>query len=689
MIRYSGRRFILLAIILVLTGINLSSNPGIATATGSAPAAGLKVAFFGDAGISPNAEAVLQLVEGEGADLVIHLGDFGYGDESDPQTAIDWDAQVTSILGPNFPYFGAVGNHDVASWPVYQQLLQDRLDRVIQDGEEVTCSGNYGETSSCTFRGLFFLLSGIGTIPPENDDVPHVNYIRDSLAQNNALWKICSWHKNQTAMQVGGKGNEVGWNAYTECLLGGAMIATGHEHSYSRSRTMTNLTEQTVSSLWPEADSLLLAPGSTFVFVSGIGGKAPREQKRCKPTTFPYGCNQEWASIYTSSQNARRGALFITFHVDGKANKAAGYFKNIDGEVIDTFEVTAGLDPLDYGDAPDSYGTLAASAGPSHIIRSGISLGSTVDGEDDGQPAAGADGDDLDLVFPSSGDDENGVTFSNLLVPGTTGTIEVDGGASGGMLDGWVDFNGNGIFDHPTESIVNGVSLSIGPGTNSGIDFAIPETSVPGPTYARFRLSSSGGLAPTGLADDGEVEDYLVQMEEQPPAGTIVIEKSTVPEGGSGFEFTNDIVPPFGFTLDHGDTEIFTEVELGSYAVTQGTADPDYDLSSVQCDDSDSTGDLGAKTAFVSLDSEEIVTCTFTSALAAPTPTPVPDSTKNDVEPREPVGGATYFPSEPSSNAAQQEKGGTSAAWIGVLVSSMLGVLIMVFIGSWYTRNRR
>src|SRR5207247_11311402 len=31
------------------------------------------------------------------------------------------------------------------------------------------------------------------------------------------------------------------------------------------------------------------------------------------------------------------GALFITFNIDGDPRKAQGYFKNIDGKIIDTF----------------------------------------------------------------------------------------------------------------------------------------------------------------------------------------------------------------------------------------------------------------------------------------------------------------------------------------------------------------
>jgi len=52
----------------------------------------------------------------------------------------------------------------------------------------------------------------------------------------------------------------------------------------------------------------------------------------------------------------------------------------------------------------------------------------------------------------------------------------------------------------------------------STVSFDIPDTAIPGPTIARFRLSSTGGLTPNGLASDGEVEDYLVEIA-APPVG--------------------------------------------------------------------------------------------------------------------------------------------------------------------------
>ena len=49
------------------------------------------------------------------------------------------------------------------------------------------------------------------------------------------------------------------------------------------------------------------------------------------------------------------------------------------------------------------------------------------------------------------------------------------------------------------------------PGANP-INFFVPNIIDADISYARFRFSSAGGLGPTGPADDGEVEDYQVQL---------------------------------------------------------------------------------------------------------------------------------------------------------------------------------
>lgn len=316
-------------------GVSGTASITVSTTTGGgggSTAPNLKVAFIADQGSGSDAIAVLQLIRDEGADMVLHQGDFDY--ENDPNL---WESNVNSVLGENFPYFASVGNHDDNNFygaGGYQEKLQQRVDRIA----DATCTGDLGVNSSCEYQGLFFVLSGVGTLGDG-----HETYIRDQLTADNSTWRVCSWHKNQEAMQVGGKSNSVGWEAYETCRELGAIIATGHEHSYSRTKTLTSTEFQTVDPDWSDPGALRVTAGATFVFVAGLGGASIRDQERCLPTTYPYGCNGEWASIYTSNQNAQHGALFIEFHVDGDPNKARGYFKDIDGQVVDQFTVTSQL----------------------------------------------------------------------------------------------------------------------------------------------------------------------------------------------------------------------------------------------------------------------------------------------------------------------------------------------------------
>ncbi len=90
-----------------------------------------------------------------------------------------------------------------------------------------------------------------------------------------ALALMCSgWHKNQRAMQTGAKPDEVGWAVYERCVAGGALIVTGHEHSYSRSYPMSSAITQSVSS--SNATHFAVRNGQTVVVVAGLGGESIR-----------------------------------------------------------------------------------------------------------------------------------------------------------------------------------------------------------------------------------------------------------------------------------------------------------------------------------------------------------------------------------------------------------------------------
>lgn len=284
------------------------------------PPPGFKVAFLGDQGMGPISESVLKLVKSEGAHLLVHLGDFDY--QNNPQ---GWEDQTNRILGKDFPQIAVVGNHDLPYWygpKGYSSLVADRLERM---GVEV--DGVPGERCSFRYQGIFFVLTSPGLIGSG-----HAQFIRDRLAADSTPWRISAWHVNQQLMQVGGKSDEAGWGVYEESRRGGAIIATAHEHSYSRTHLLNNMITREVAST---SDSLELRKGRTFAFVSGLGGGEVRPQYISGPW---------WAKVYTATQGATAGAMFATFNVDGNPLKARFEFKAINGDVPDRFDVYSDLD---------------------------------------------------------------------------------------------------------------------------------------------------------------------------------------------------------------------------------------------------------------------------------------------------------------------------------------------------------
>lgn len=161
---------------------------------------------------------------------------------------------------------------------------------------------------------------------------------------------------------------------------------------------------------------------------------------------------------------------------------------------------------LDFGDAPDpTYPTLLASNGARHTIVQGAFMGALIDAEPDGLTHPAALGDDI-----TNAPDEDGVNFVTPLVPGQPAQVDVFV-SLGGWLDVWFDFNLNGSWLDPGEKVYAGVVV----GGLNPIMFNVPATAASGMTFARFRYNLAGiVLAPTGLAPNGEVEDYQVPIEE-------------------------------------------------------------------------------------------------------------------------------------------------------------------------------
>ena len=322
------------------------------------PKPNIKVAFLGDSDDGEGFREALRLIKREKAELTVHLGDLSYNIL--PRAPLEWNKQINQILGENYPYVSPIGNHDKIHWhPTYPGYISLFKERLAKTTKELSCyvksnDWDFGVKSYCDYKGLLFLLSGIGTRA-----INHEPFIEETLKKYpDESWKICAWHKNQRSLQVGLKGDEVGWPAYRICSENGALIATGHEHSYSRTKTLTKVSDikNNHGTLEP-FDKVELGADKTFVFVNGLGGKSVRH----------YNCTlgplaKWWASIYTStyivkngeiikpskckggsSQNkmpvAQSGVLFITFNYQGNTRKAKAQFITNDNKILDEFTI--------------------------------------------------------------------------------------------------------------------------------------------------------------------------------------------------------------------------------------------------------------------------------------------------------------------------------------------------------------
>lgn len=198
--------------------------------------------------------------------------------------------------------------------------------------------------------------------------------------------------------------------------------------------------------------------------------------------------------------------------------------------------------PVDYGDAEDSFGTLQASSGPHHILVGGPVLGIAVDADADGQPTSNAQGDDAD-----GGDDEDGLVTIGTLMAGAIASATITA-SEPALVDAWIDFDGNGLFDHPAEHLDGGTSIAVDAGSND-LGINVPASAVSGDTAMRIRISSSGNLLPTRLAGDGEVEDYSVSIGAAPTVETI-----TVNDGATQRSRVDSVTVSFDSQVDIDDS---------------------------------------------------------------------------------------------------------------------------------------
>ncbi len=177
---------------------------------------------------------------------------------------------------------------------------------------------------------------------------------------------------------------------------------------------------------------------------------------------------------------------------------------------LDLIETTGGRD---FGDLPSTGSVIydATVRGASHIAQ-GLRLGINVDSEVSDTPDENSIGDDSS----NTPDDEDGVTrdMADFWSLGATVDLQVtvNGCAGTCRLNGWIDWNRNGVFTDANEHVFSDNAISNG--TNQILSLTVPNSGyVQGDDiYARFRICSTTSTcndSTTANVLDGEIEDYF------------------------------------------------------------------------------------------------------------------------------------------------------------------------------------
>lgn len=214
-------------------------------------------------------------------------------------------------------------------------------------------------------------------------------------------------------------------------------------------------------------------------------------------------------SSLTGSDNSCGGAFSATSYVTVGADATVGgtgCTGAVNNFVIGdngaaSFVAGDSVSLIDFGDAPDSYGTTLANNGARHNLEgSAVYLGASVDA--DTQANVSPDSDDSTLD-----DDEDGVVFITDIAAGEVALVEISSVGSG-FLNAWIDFNRDGEFVQ-SEQVIDAHAIS---GGSEILSLQIPENIASGASWSRFRVSSTSNIGATGEVADGEVEDHPVEL---------------------------------------------------------------------------------------------------------------------------------------------------------------------------------
>jgi len=171
----------------------------------------------------------------------------------------------------------------------------------------------------------------------------------------------------------------------------------------------------------------------------------------------------------------------------------------------------------------------------------------------------------------------------------------------------------SGKFNLQIDSVTAGTGANVGDGGTTGAvevsigGHIVGETAGTATTLSDYTTVIGGNCDAQGNVTLAAGDNKTCTITNT-KKGNIVIEKQTLPDASSqSFTFTGEI----NTSLTDGNTSQ-KQVVPGTYTVTE-SALAGWDLTSLVCDDANSTGDTGTRTATFRVEAGETVKCTFTN----------------------------------------------------------------------------
>lgn len=237
--------------------------------------ASIRFLAFGDSGVGSNTQAlVADVMAAQKPDVVVHTGDLIYPAGADKDYLLNFYRPYHRLIETAF-FMPSLGNHDVATKKGAPFLRHFFLPE--NGPKDVEAERNYWfDYGPVRFVALDTNMDAHGgVIPLEQMKTTIADWVRETLADNDAKWRIAYFHQPfYTGSAHSAEGSAYVKEAYLDAFddSGIDLVLCGHNHLYERTAPMQH--------------DRIVDPGQGIVYVTTGAGGADRYPENQNPPDY-------------------------------------------------------------------------------------------------------------------------------------------------------------------------------------------------------------------------------------------------------------------------------------------------------------------------------------------------------------------------------------------------------------------